>query len=86
MLNWMNTENMKHAWLGIHDQFEEGDWITLKGESLGVAGFDRWTTLWPNEPDNYGGNQNCGVLERQGGMDDLDCASREGYFCELNLC
>ncbi|XP_043249692.1 hemolymph lipopolysaccharide-binding protein-like isoform X1 [Colletes gigas] len=85
-LNWMQKENSGRVWLGIHDQFEEGDWITLNEEPLSATGFEKWTTLWPNEPDNIGGNQNCGILETLGGMDDIACDSHFSYICEINLC
>ncbi|KZC07009.1 Hemolymph lipopolysaccharide-binding protein [Dufourea novaeangliae] len=86
LLEWIQREKVDEAWLGIHDLFEEGEWITLTGESLDVAGFERWATKFPNLPDNWAGNQNCGVLIKEGGLDDVDCNLRNPYFCELTLC
>ena len=86
VVNWMNRENVDTAWVGVHDQFTEGDWVTLTGESIDAAGYNTWTTLWPNQPDNYGGNQNCGVLMKHGGLDDERCDLNLPYFCKINLC
>ena len=86
LVDWMNRENINSAWLGVHDQFTEGDWVTLTGESFDTAGYNTWSTRWPNLPDNYGGNQNCGVLIKQGGLDDENCHINLPYFCKINLC
>ena len=86
LLNWAKREKVESTWLGVHDQFEEGDWVTLTGETLDAAGYDKWSTVWPNQPDNYGGRQNCGVLTKEGGMDDIECDLPFPYFCEINLC
>ncbi|KZC07007.1 Hemolymph lipopolysaccharide-binding protein [Dufourea novaeangliae] len=83
---WIQKENLDRIWLGIHDLFEEGEWVTLTGESLDVAGFERWSTVWPNQPDNYGGRQNCGVLIKEGGLDDVECDATISYICEITLC
>ena len=86
LVNWMKGKDVSTAWLGVHDQFTEGDWVTLTGESLDATGYNRWTTVWPNLPDNDGGNQNCGALIAAGGMDDDYCTRKFSYFCEINVC
>ncbi|XP_054001327.1 hemolymph lipopolysaccharide-binding protein-like [Hylaeus anthracinus] len=85
LLRYMEQQNIAEAWLGIHDLFEEGDWVTLTGESLEEAGFDKWTTAFANEPDNYGGNQNCGVLVKASGLDDVVCTLHHFYICEIDV-
>ncbi|XP_053994774.1 hemolymph lipopolysaccharide-binding protein-like [Hylaeus volcanicus] len=86
LLKFMVSANVDHAWVGVHDLFSEGAWVTLTGESLEKAGFDKWTTMWPNEPDNFGGHQNCGVLMQSGGLDDVDCVLHHGFICEIDIC
>lgn len=88
IMDWVRQENVGSVWLGAHDQFEEGVWITLSGEPISSVGYERWwvTDRFPNQPDNYGGNQNCATLVRDGGMDDVDCFSPNAYVCEINLC
>ena len=86
LVDWMNRENVDTTWLGVHDQFTEGDWVTLTGESIDTTGYNTWNAMWPNQPDNFGGNQNCGSLLKQGGMDDTNCNINLPYFCKINLC
>ncbi|XP_076235829.1 uncharacterized protein LOC143180171 [Calliopsis andreniformis] len=81
----INKENLTEAYIGIHDLYEEGDWVTLTGENVYDMPYVKWSTLWPNLPDNYGGNQNCGVLRKEGGMDDVDCALLHPYVCEIEF-
>lgn len=85
LLHMLKEKNIVQGWLGIHDCFEEGDWVTVKGETLETTGYTRWTTKWPNEPDNVGGNQNCAALISDGGMDDLKCSTLISFFCEIPL-
>lgn len=85
LVNLLQQANLVEAWIGIHDLFEEGDWITLTGESLEKAGFDTWSTLWPNEPDNLGGSQNCGVVRKEGSIDDVVCSLHHPYICEIDI-
>ncbi|XP_054001326.1 hemolymph lipopolysaccharide-binding protein-like [Hylaeus anthracinus] len=87
LIKSMQAANIDNAWLGIHDLFEEGDWMTVMGESLEKSGYDRWTPAIPNDPDNAGGRQNCAILLRKhGGMDDIQCDNTFPYFCEITMC
>ncbi|XP_043249693.1 hemolymph lipopolysaccharide-binding protein-like isoform X2 [Colletes gigas] len=85
LLRVLREANVVEAWIGIHDLFEEGEWVTLTGELLEEAGYDNWTTAFPNEPDNLGGNQNCGVLLKVGGIDDVVCTLNHMYICEIDM-
>ncbi|XP_046417277.1 hemolymph lipopolysaccharide-binding protein-like [Neodiprion fabricii] len=71
------------AYLGIHDLYKEGEWVTISGESLAQTGYTKWTDKWGGQPDNGDGKQNCGVLYKEGGMDDVFCEAAFAYFCEL---
>lgn len=84
LLDWMRKENVPRVWIGIHDQFEEGKWVTLSGAPVESIGYEHWVR--PNEPDNLNGNQNCALLIEERGMDDVDCTHVHAYLCEINLC
>ncbi|KAL0116189.1 hypothetical protein PUN28_011206 [Cardiocondyla obscurior] len=71
------------AFLGIHDLYAEGDWVTVSGDSLAKAGYTRWSDKWGGQPDNGGGKQHCGALMKEGGMDDVACDVPFPFFCEL---
>lgn len=78
--------NKEEAYLGIHDFFNEGEWVTVFGESLYSTGYAGWsTTYWGGQPDNKNNNQNCGALIYSGGMDDVHCHEPFAFFCELPL-
>lgn len=78
--------NTEEAYLGIHDYFREGEWLTIFGESIYGTGYANWSsTYWGGQPDNKDKNQNCGALIYQGGMDDVHCHERFAFFCELPL-
>jgi PKD repeat protein len=76
-------------WLGFSDQAEEGNWIWASGEPVT---YTNWNVPW--EPNNYGGIENCGVLEVDwsGRWNDLPCgwvrpavAETPGPPCEIHL-
>ncbi|XP_008203348.1 hemolymph lipopolysaccharide-binding protein-like [Nasonia vitripennis] len=82
------TSNTNEAFVGVHDLYEEGDWVTLDGEPLHSTGFSTWTTKYGCcNPDNYRGRQNCGAIVVDGGMDDVFCDVNHVFFCEiLQIC
>lgn len=78
--------NTEEAHLGIHDLYREGEWVTIFGESLFTTGYASWSpTYFGGQPDNYGGNQNCGAVLNFGDMDDVTCHDKFAFFCELPL-
>ncbi|XP_014482264.1 PREDICTED: hemolymph lipopolysaccharide-binding protein-like isoform X2 [Dinoponera quadriceps] len=85
LLRVMEENKMTQAWLGVHDLYEEGDWNTILDEPMESSGYAKWTTKIANLPDNAGGKQHCGLLLKDGGMDDLDCAAGQPFFCEINF-
>ncbi len=64
------------GWLGLSDEAEEGSFGWVTGEPYALDG------LRPGEPNDWGGNEDCGVLEGIG-WNDLDCAAAVSYFCEI---
>ncbi|XP_012152159.1 hemolymph lipopolysaccharide-binding protein-like [Megachile rotundata] len=73
------------ALLGIHDQFVEGEWITLFGDPLEQTGYSKWSDKWGGQPDNGYNASNCGAILKEGGMDDVSCKLPYGFFCELPI-
>lgn len=73
------------AFLGIHDLYKEGEWTTVLGESLFKTGYTSWSDKWGGQPDNGGGNQNCGGFCREGGLDDVNCDVPFAFFCEIPM-
>ena len=62
-----------NAWLGYNDRNEEGTWVWQTGCS---SNFTKW---FPNEPNNYNDDQDCGRLIKNGGSwDDCGCTSCTG--------
>lgn len=85
LLRLLEENKVNDAWLGVHDQFEEGDWTTVLDEPMESSGYSRWTSKFSNLPDNWGGKQHCGLLQKEGGMDDYDCPTQHPFFCEINF-
>ncbi|XP_053994777.1 hemolymph lipopolysaccharide-binding protein [Hylaeus volcanicus] len=84
VLNMIRSiEQVGEIWLGIHDMFVEDEWITVTGESLEQAGYNKWE---PNKPDNAGGNEHCGVLFSNGLIDDRSCDGSRSFVCEIDIC
>lgn len=71
------------AYLGIHDLYQEGEWVTIFGDSLYKTGYARWSDKWGGQPDNGSGKQNCGTLMRDGDLDDVACDVPFAFFCEI---
>lgn len=69
------------VWIGYHDLFEEGAWVTVTGESVDTLGYHGWG---PSEPNNVGRGEDCAVLG--GSINDIPCASQKQFVCEINLC
>ncbi|KAF7383743.1 hypothetical protein HZH68_014500 [Vespula germanica] len=70
-------------YLGIHDIFVEGDWVTIHDESLLKSGYSAWTDKWGGQPDNSGSIQNCGTMLDDGTLDDVACDIPVAFFCEI---
>ncbi|XP_014209586.1 hemolymph lipopolysaccharide-binding protein-like [Copidosoma floridanum] len=81
-----DAANKEQALLGIHDMFQEGEWLTVFGQSIYITGYSNWSPIFfGGQPDNYLGNQNCGSLIKSGGMDDVNCREKFAFFCEAPL-
>lgn len=73
----------RQAYIGIHDLFQEGDWVTVSGEPLDSTGYIQWSPDWGRSAQPNGGTeQNCGTLLVQGGMNDIRCKIETAFVCE----
>ncbi|PSN46954.1 hypothetical protein C0J52_12569 [Blattella germanica] len=48
------------AYIGIHDNYDEGEYVTIFGDHLNATGYTKWLSGQPNG----GVNENCGVMQR----------------------
>ena len=65
-------------WIGLHDQTWEGTW-----QWVGAAG-SGYSAWWYGEPNDWGGNEDCGELIRFSNAywNDAPCAGVQNYICE----
>ncbi|XP_068083929.1 uncharacterized protein [Anabrus simplex] len=76
------------AFIGYHDLYDEGNYLTIFGEPLASLGFGRiWkageiNNLWQNDVNS---GEDCGSVHRNGGLNDLFCEIRHSFFCEKEL-
>ncbi|XP_023724386.1 hemolymph lipopolysaccharide-binding protein isoform X3 [Cryptotermes secundus] len=80
---------LKVAWafVGFHDLYNEGQYLTIFDEPLNSSGFYRWVV---GQPDNWGGNdrspgEDCGSIHTNGGLNDLTCTAKVPFICEQEL-
>ncbi|XP_067004699.2 uncharacterized protein [Anabrus simplex] len=78
------------AFIGFHDLYNEGNYLTIFGEPLASLGFGRIWHKGEGDLNNMGQNdvnsgQDCGSMHRNGGLNDLDCEIRHSFFCEKEL-
>ncbi|XP_046737162.1 hemolymph lipopolysaccharide-binding protein-like [Diprion similis] len=58
--------------VGFHQFYEEGQFVTIHGQTLAKAGFSEWLD---REPDSSDAGQQCGSLERTGRLCDHGCSA-----------
>ena len=67
------------AWFGLNDQGQEGVWRHVDGTTA------KYTSWYPGEPNNAGGNEDCAAINfnDRGKWLDAPCNSNRKYFvCE----
>nr|BAC55179.1 hypothetical protein [Cotesia ruficrus polydnavirus] len=70
---------VSQVWIGIHSLNQEGHWETIDGES---PRYMNWSKDWAGGPQpSTPSVQKCGSLLKQGGMDDVECFFKLGFFC-----
>ncbi|XP_067005208.2 hemolymph lipopolysaccharide-binding protein [Anabrus simplex] len=65
------------SWIGFHDQFKPGYYVTVFGETLSKAGYDKWDS---GQPDN---SKHCGYSYRQGLLRTWKCEAHLPFVCEF---
>lgn len=65
------------AWIGLSKQEVDGRWKWSDGSFL--TGYQNWAD---NEPNNYGGVENCTESEYNGRWNDNKCSSLLPFICE----
>ncbi|XP_069699263.1 hemolymph lipopolysaccharide-binding protein-like isoform X2 [Periplaneta americana] len=67
------------AYIGIHDHYVEGQYVTIFDTPVNETGFSKW---YSSEPDG-GASQNCGVVRRNlGTLGNAPCNVKLAFFCE----
>lgn len=56
--------------------------ILILGKPLSESGYTTWAAT---QPDNRDGQEHCGAMYRNGGLNDGNCETRAMFVCERNL-
>ncbi|CAK1595717.1 unnamed protein product [Parnassius mnemosyne] len=67
------------AFVGFHDWNQHGEWLTIHGETLKEAGYDKFSG---GEPNNATTGEFCGGVYRSGLFDDIWCENKYVFICE----
>ncbi|CAH2106806.1 unnamed protein product [Euphydryas editha] len=67
------------AFMGYHDWGEHGEFLTIEGDTLLEAGFDKFSS---GQPNNLTGGQFCGAVSRDGMYNDFWCETKLAFICE----
>ncbi|KAJ4446202.1 hypothetical protein ANN_12896 [Periplaneta americana] len=69
------------AHIGFHDQYKEGQYVTIFNKTLVGAGYVKW---FPGEPTGAG--HNCGIIVRKNNLlADIPCEAKQPFFCEMEV-
>ncbi|XP_046735841.1 hemolymph lipopolysaccharide-binding protein-like isoform X2 [Diprion similis] len=77
----VDTANLDMIWIGAHDLFNTGEFVTVQGESIFKAGYNSWERGEPNNAENV---EHCVTIKRSGRLNDRNCRDTLSYICELN--
>ena len=83
----LKESKLNSAFIGIHDIYEEGDWVTVSGRPFVENSFVRWATGQPNNgvfENNPGVAENCGAVDKNGAIIDVQCDLDNNFFCEIS--
>ncbi|XP_077295203.1 macrophage mannose receptor 1-like [Arctopsyche grandis] len=75
------SDGTNHIWVGIHDQFAEGIFVTINGASIDEV-YSNWR---PSEPNNVNNNENCVNIDKGGLYNDNNCDGKFRFLCEKSI-
>lgn len=82
VLQMMTDKSVDGAWLGLHDRFETGSWISIFDEPVDHTGWSKWSTRFAPNPSS----DHCAtILRNDGAMTDHDCASKIPFVCKASI-
>ncbi|XP_011496688.1 PREDICTED: hemolymph lipopolysaccharide-binding protein-like [Ceratosolen solmsi marchali] len=81
IVNYLKFINLTEAFIGIHDIFDEGRFVTVHGVPFVPNNFLKWSTSPHLEPDNFN-NEDCCVLSRNGFLSDDACTEKRNAICQ----
>ncbi|KAL0901639.1 hypothetical protein ABMA27_006848 [Loxostege sticticalis] len=71
------------VFIGLHDQFSNGNFINLKGEPIQGTILE---LLWgEGRPDRANGSEHCVIMTREGLFDDKPCDAIYPFVCKIKL-
>ncbi|XP_061707686.1 asialoglycoprotein receptor 2-like [Cydia pomonella] len=77
------AEDGDYAIIGFKKS-EDGEWVTINGDTLAAAGFQGWSAGEPNNA--HGWTENCGSIFRDGRLNDCPCYGYSyPFICEITL-
>ncbi|KAJ9590460.1 hypothetical protein L9F63_016491 [Diploptera punctata] len=68
------------AFIGFHDLYDEGQYVTVFNQSLQDAGYATW---FKGEPDGEM-SQNCGLININSQLGTIFCSQKLPFICEYN--
>ncbi|XP_067005235.2 uncharacterized protein [Anabrus simplex] len=76
------THFNSYSYVGVHDNYMEGQFETIFGEPLDKTGYVKWNFGQPDNSHHFG--ENCVSMNRRGFFNDVPCDTELPYFCEHN--
>ncbi|XP_059167887.1 uncharacterized protein LOC131949942 [Physella acuta] len=71
-----SSKTQEFVWLGANDELQEGEWLWTDGTKANL------TSMWfENEPNNFGGNENCLEMISNRKMNDANCFESHFFIC-----
>ncbi len=70
------AQGVEEAWIGLSDTEKEGVFLWVDGSA---PAYENWNE---GEPNDSGGNEDCGQMRLEGMWNDVPCDTALGYVCE----